>query len=385
MGRQPGFFDLEERYAELSKAGDPLERLLAVVNFEAFRYRLDKALNRSDRSKGGRPPHDAVLMFKVLVLQALYNLSDDQTEFQIGDRLSFKRFLGLGLADKAPDAKTIWLFRETLTQAKAIDKLFAVFDAKLKESGYLAMSGQIIDATLVAAPRQRNDDAEKQALREGRIPEDWQDNPHKLAQKDRDARWTLKRGRAKTPPTAEGAKRVEIAIPVFGYKNHISTDRRHGFIRRWAVSSAADHDGRWFKDVLDGDNTGSEVWADTAYRSRRNEELMARRGLRSRCISASRRGSRCPTGGPRPTRRARRSARPSSMSSPTRRGRWPSSSAPWASPGPRPRSAWPISSTTCAVSSGGKGELHPHDGRRASAGARAGPHDPTISPESRPK
>jgi IS5 family transposase len=302
MGRQPGFFDLEERYAELSKAGDPLERLLAVVNFEAFRYRLDKALNRSDRSKGGRPPHDAVLMFKVLVLQALYNLSDDQTEFQIGDRLSFKRFLGLGLADKAPDAKTIWLFRETLTQAKAIDKLFAVFDAKLKESGYLAMSGQIIDATLVAAPRQRNDDAEKQALREGRIPEDWQDNPHKLAQKDRDARWTLKRGRAKTPPTAEGAKRVEIAIPVFGYKNHISTDRRHGFIRRWAVSSAADHDGRWFKDVLDGDNTGSEVWADTAYRSRRNEELMARRGLRSKVHF------RKPPGKPLPDRRAKANA-----------------------------------------------------------------------------
>ena len=281
MGRQSGFFDLEERYAELSKAGDPLEKLLAVVNFEAFRYRLDKALNRSDRGKGGRPPHDAVLMFKVLVLQALYNLSDDQAEFQIGDRLSFKRFLGLGLADKAPDAKPIWLFRETLTQANAIERLFAVFDARLKAGGYLAMSGQIIDATIVAAPRQRNDDDEKQAIREGRIPEGWAENPHKLAQKDRDARWTLKRGRAKTPK-AEGAKGIEIAIPVFGYKNHVSTDRRHGFIRRWAVSSVAEHDSRRFREVLDTANTGSEVWADTAYRSRRNEDLMAKRGLRSK-------------------------------------------------------------------------------------------------------
>ena len=281
MGRQPGFFDLEERYAELSKAGDPLEKLLRVVSFEAFRYRLDKALNRSDRARGGRPPHDAVLMFKILVLQALYNLSDDQAEFMINDRLTFKRFLGLGLADKAPDAKTIWLFRETLTEANAIEKLFAVFDAKLKEGGYLAMSGQIIDATIVAAPRQRNDDDEKQAIREGRIPDGWEETPHKLAQKDRDARWTLKRARAKTPK-AEGAKGVEIAIPIFGYKNHISTDRRHGFIRRWAVSSAAEHDSRRFREVLDSGNTGADVWADTAYRSRKNEEFMAKRGLRSK-------------------------------------------------------------------------------------------------------
>jgi IS5 family transposase len=280
MGRQPGFFDVEERYAALSAAGDPLVRLSEVVNFEAFRYRLDKALKRSDRAKGGRRPYDAVLMFKVLVLQALYNLSDDQAEFQIGDRLSFMRFLGLGMHDKVPDAKTIWLFREVLTEAGVIDKLFSVFDAQLTESGYLAMSGQIIDATLVAAPRQRNTDAEKQAIKEGRIPEGWEDHPHKLCQKDRDARWTLKRGRAK--PKEEGRKSVEIAVPVFGYKNHISTDRRHGFIRRWAVSDAAEHDSRRFREVLDHTNTGSQVWADTAYRSRKNEAFMERRGLKSK-------------------------------------------------------------------------------------------------------
>ncbi len=170
MVSQPGFFDLDDRYAALSKAGDPLVRLKEIVPFEAFRHRLEKALNRSDRARGGRPPYDCVLMFKVLVLQALYNLSDDQAEFQIGDRLSFMRFLDMGLSDKAPDAKTIWLFRELLTQAGAIAKLFAVFDARLKESGYLAMSGQIIDASLVAAPRQRNTEAEKAAIKAGEIP-----------------------------------------------------------------------------------------------------------------------------------------------------------------------------------------------------------------------
>ena len=83
-------------------------KLAAVVDFEPFRYRLEKALKRSDGAKGGRPPYDPVLMFKVLVLQALYNLSDDQAEFQIRDRLSFMRFLGLNPGVQSPDAKTIW-------------------------------------------------------------------------------------------------------------------------------------------------------------------------------------------------------------------------------------------------------------------------------------
>ncbi len=111
MPGQRGFFDVDERYRALSAAGDPLERLAAVVDFEVFRADLDAALTRSDRAKGGRPPYDAVLMFKVLVLQVLYGLSDDQAEFQVLDRRSFGRFLGLDDGDRVPDAKTIWLFR----------------------------------------------------------------------------------------------------------------------------------------------------------------------------------------------------------------------------------------------------------------------------------
>jgi IS5 family transposase len=276
---QPGFFDLDERYAALSEAGDPLERLGAVIDFEPFRYRLDKALKRSDGSKGGRPAYDPVMMFKVLVLQALYGLSDDQTEFMINDRLSFMRFLGLGFEDNIPDAKTIWLFRELLVEAKAIDKLFALFDRRLAEKGYLAMGGQIIDATVVEAPRQHNTDEEKRDIKEGKVPGDWKDNPAKLAQKDMDARWTLKRGKKPDPAKP---KVVEIAVPVFGYKNHISTDVRHGFIRSFTVSSAAAHDGAKLRDLVRQDNTASGVWADTAYRSRKNEAYMARRGLNSK-------------------------------------------------------------------------------------------------------
>lgn len=173
MAGQPGFFDLSDRYEALSAAGDSLERLAAVVDFEVFRSPLIGALRRNVRSKGGRPPFDPVLMFKILVLQALYSLSDEATEFQIKDRLSFQRFLGLGLDGTVPDATTVWLFRERLVQAKAIDRLFARFDAALKDRGYLAMGGQIIDATVVPAPKQRNTEAEKAAIKEGRVPEDW--------------------------------------------------------------------------------------------------------------------------------------------------------------------------------------------------------------------
>lgn len=274
---QPGLFDMDERLATLSAAGDPLERLSAVVDFALFRPALAAALSRSERSRGGRPPYDAVLMFKVLALQALYSLSDDAAEFQIRDRLSFMRFLGLGLCDRVPDAKTVWLFREQLVRAGAMEGLFARFDAALREAGYLAMGGQIIDATVVAAPRQKLTDEEKAVVRSGDTPPDC--SKAKRRQKDLDARWTIKRGRAKRSQAVEmQAAGVQIAVPVFGYKNHAGIDCRFGLIRRWGVTSAAAHDSGPFEALLDPGNTGSKVWADTAYRSTKNEAVMAKCG-----------------------------------------------------------------------------------------------------------
>lgn len=297
---QPGLFDLDDRYAALSKRGDPLERLAAVVDFEMFRADLEAALDRSDRSRGGRPPMDAVMMFQVLVLQALYGLADEQTEFQIRDRLSFMRFLRLDLHGRVPDARTIWLFRELLTRAKAIDALLARFEAHLRASGYLAMGGQMIDASIVEAPRQRNTDAEKEELKAGRIPEDWTARPAKLRQKDRDGRWTLKRGRRKRRP--DGTLAMEIAVPVYGYKSHIGTDRRHRLIRTWSVTDASRYDGRELPGLLDKANTGASVWADTAYRSAKNERRIAAAGLVSRVHF------RKPRGKPMPEPRARANA-----------------------------------------------------------------------------
>ena len=310
MRRQPGFFDVEERLRELSAKGDELERLSALVDFETFRSDLERAVPRSDRAKGGRPPYDHVLMFRILILQASHSLSDERTEYLIKDRLSFMRFLGLSMADRVPDANSIWNFREALKQARidgvpAIEVLFRRFDAMLQASGYIAIGGQIIDATVVAAPKQRNTEDEKRALKAGRVPEEWRRKPAKLAQKDRDARWTVKHSKAK--PAEDGAKRVDIAVPMFGYKNHLGIDRRYGLIRTWTATDAARHDGAQLPDLLDKTNTGSGVWADTAYRSAKNEAHLAAGGFTSRIHRKK------PAGKPMPKRTARANAAKSAV------------------------------------------------------------------------
>ena len=151
-GRQPGFWDVEHRPRQLSERGDPLERLAATVDFEMFRAELVAALGPRDRAKGGHPPFDPVLKFRMLVLQAMHGLSMAQAEFLVADRLSWMRFCGLGPGDAVPDANTLWDFREALIAAGALDALFAQLDRAITEAGYLPMAGQIVDATLVAAP-----------------------------------------------------------------------------------------------------------------------------------------------------------------------------------------------------------------------------------------
>jgi len=278
---QLGFFDLRRRYEGLDKQNDPLVAIAAMVPFETFREKLKAALiagglrtkDAERKSAAGRKPWDEVLIFKALVLQALYNLSDDQAEYQLRDRLSFMRFLGLGLEDAVPDAKTLWLYREALTKAGAVEELFDMFDAFLKDRGYLAMGGQIIDATIVTAPKQRNRREESETIKAGETPQDWKDKPAKNRQKDKDARWTKKHGRS-----------------YYGYKNHVNVDRKHKLIRRYQVTNAAVHDSEKFDDVLDPNNTASGVWADSAYRSKAAEEKLRERGLKSHVCRRGARG-----------------------------------------------------------------------------------------------
>jgi transposase, IS5 family len=260
---QQGFFDLEERYRGLSRSGDVLEGLARTVPWENFRKALDKALKRSKREKGGRKPYDCVLMFKVLVLQALYNMSDEQTEYQLRDRLSFMRFLGIDLHGSIPDARTIWLFRETLMEADAVEALFEKFDGYLAEHGFKASGGQIIDASMVPIPKQRNDRDENALIKKGETPVGWSDK--KKAHKDVQARWALKDGKA-----------------YYGYKNHLNVDVKHKLIRRYDVTPASVYDIHVLEGILDPGNRSRDVYADTAYRSGEKETRLKQMGYRSR-------------------------------------------------------------------------------------------------------
>ena len=162
----------ETQLQRLSKLGDSLEKL-KVIDFEAFRPLLEKAFLKERKSNAGRPPFDVVMMFKILVLQRLFNLSGDQTEYQITDRISFQRFIGLSLGERVPDAKTIWLFRDTLTQSGMIRDIFAMFNNMLASKGIITHTGTIIDATFVDAPRQRNSRDENKQIKNGETPEEW--------------------------------------------------------------------------------------------------------------------------------------------------------------------------------------------------------------------
>lgn len=291
--REAGLFGLSDHLRRLSAHGDPLEELGQIIDFEAFRPTLAAALAYSNGIKGGRPPYDLVAMFKVLILAAQNNVSDARMEYLIRDRLSWLRFLGFDLGAATPDANTIRQFRERLTEAGAIDALFAGFDTHLKERGYLAMGGQIVDATLVAAPKQRNTQAEKDAIKEGKkAGEIWPDEPARAAQKDTDARWTLKFAKAR--PMPDGKPGVDIAIPSFGYKSSISICRAFGFIRKGKTTDGARYDGRMLRDVVTNDNTASDVWADTAYRSQANEKWLKAQGRVSHIHRKKPRGKAMP-------------------------------------------------------------------------------------------
>lgn len=235
----------ETQLAKLSKLGDSLERL-KIIDFEAFRPELENVYKKERKSNAGRQPFDVVMMFKILVLQRLFNLSDDQTEYQITDRMSFQRFLGLSLGEHVPDAKTIWLFKDTLTKKGIIDPLFKQFTRQLESQGIITHTGTIIDATFVDAPRQRNSREENEQVKNGETPEEWKEKPHKLAQKDTDARWTKKNDETH-----------------YGYKDHVKVDADSKIITDYATTSANVHDSNEFTDFLTEED--KDVYADSAY------------------------------------------------------------------------------------------------------------------------
>jgi IS5 family transposase len=265
MNQQRGFFDEQDRLEKLSKQGDPLEKLNAMVDWEMFRPKLKRFFKKEPKGPGGRPPYDYVVMFKVLILQRLYNLSDAQMEYQLLDRLSFQRFLGQGLYGSVPDEKTIWLFREALIRQNAIETLFDRFTKHLEAKGLITNKGSIIDASFVEVPRQRNSREENKKIKEGTLPEDWEKDPSKLRQKDTDARWTKKNDQS-----------------FYGYKDHVKVDADSKLIKAYVVTDASVHDSQALEVLIDRSDRDADLHADSAYRSAKIETTLKRRGVRSK-------------------------------------------------------------------------------------------------------
>lgn len=213
------------------------------------------------KSNAGRKPNDVTLMFKILVLQSLYNLSDDQAEYQVRDRLSFQRCLGLSPKDTVPDAKTLWLFREQAGRNGLIEKLYTRFCEQLWQSGLMPKGGQIINAGLVNVPKNRNSRDESKQINEGKTADGWGDKPKMKRQEDEKARWTKKKGKSHC-----------------GCRNHINVDKEHKLFRCYAVTGASLHDSQACDDILDEENADRFVWADAAYRSEAREEKLRAQG-----------------------------------------------------------------------------------------------------------
>lgn len=209
---QIGFFDTENRYERIMQLRNPLEQLNGAIDWEMFREKLTAVCQKEDYTKGGCPPIDVIVKFKASVLHRIYNLSFDQIEYQINDRLSFMRFLGLGLGEKVLDSRTLWDFENTLAEAEIIDKLFCMFDDVLKNEGLITHKRAIVYATFAEAPKQHNSRDENKKIKNNEIPEEWEkpENAPKLAQKDSDARWAKK------------GKEVH-----FGYKDHVEKGVRN--------------------------------------------------------------------------------------------------------------------------------------------------------------
>ncbi len=263
---QSGFFDLEDRLGKLDQLGDPLQALNKVVDWSVFEPILAKGLKKEKKTNAGRPiTFEAPLLFKVLILQSLYNLADAQTEFQIRDRFTFMRFLGLTPESRIPDEKTIWLFRENVKARGLHDELFETFTRFLEAQGFRAQRGTVIDARIVEVPKSRNTRSENATIKEGLMPAEWETRTAKKAQKDIEARWTQKNGKH-----------------YYGYKNHIGIDVKHKFIRRFEVTAAHVHDSQCFEPLLDRRHSDPTVYADSAYRSEDRERWLRRQGFKSR-------------------------------------------------------------------------------------------------------
>lgn len=253
-------FDVEFAAEKLAEIGNPLDKISKVIDFEVFRLSLEnKLLNPAKKSNAGAKPYDVVLMFKILILQRYYGLGDKQVEYQILDRMSFKKFLGFETGDKIPDEKTVWAFREQITKLGLTEILFNEFKSFLEEKEMIFNQGQMIDASFTIAPRQRNTREENLKIKNGEGADLWNDKPHKKRHKDIDARWTKKNNETH-----------------YGYKNHAKVDTKSKFINTFCVTDASVHDSQATNNLLNYNDLGQDLYADSAYTGETQEATIAK-------------------------------------------------------------------------------------------------------------
>jgi IS5 family transposase len=247
---QIGLFDFIERVQELSSRAGSLDKLNDLIDFEVFRSELLEILDYGTHQKGGRPPWDPVLMLKVLIIQRYYNLSEEETEFQILDRFSFQRFVGLSVGDAVPDKNTIWDFKQRLGP-QGMKRLFELFGVLLSEQGLVGKGGKIVDASFVDAPRRRVGKEKGETL-SGKAP----------SHVDEDARWAKKGDETH-----------------FGYKNHAKCDAASKLVEAYEVTSAEVHDSNALEDLLGEDD--QSLYADSAYKSAAIDQVLRERNIKN--------------------------------------------------------------------------------------------------------
>ena len=266
----------EDRQLEALAEFNTLDRIKEVVDWDRFKPTLAEVFGPPRRRGPGRPSWDQMLMFRAILLGIMYSLSDRQLQYMLLDRTSFKKFVGLKSKDQVPDEKTLWKYRDKLARAGASEALFDVFKAQLHERGYQLQSGTLVDSTMVPVPRQRNSREENGEVKNGRIPTAWAEDPHKLRQKDTDARWTKKHGTS-----------------YFGYKNHVAVDKETKLLDQWETTAASVHDSRMLAPLLAVKPAGDpQLWADSAYRSKELVRTLRERGYKPRIIFKAKRGQK---------------------------------------------------------------------------------------------
>lgn len=266
-------FEDEFTIEALSQLGNPLERLSSLVDFEMFRPVLEDALvNQECKTAAGRPQLDVVLMFKAIFLQRYHGLGDHQVEYQIIDRTSLRRFLGIHTVEEVPDEKTIWAYKDRLAADGTFDRLFCEFRTFLDGKGLSFHEGKIIDATFVEAPRQRNSRDGNRQIKEGRGKELW--NP----EEGDSGKEKLRKKHKKSHKDVDARRAKKCGGPHYGYKNHIKADKKTKLIEKYYTTDASVQDSNVIKPLIEESDKGQELYLDAGYESR--EGIVTKNGMR---------------------------------------------------------------------------------------------------------